>query len=103
MTDAMLEQLLRRLPDAPRDEDTRTLLQDLLKDAEAWICAYTRRAAVPEGLSSIAVRLAVVSYNRMGLEGETAHGEGGTSRTIESVPRDIREALAPYRLARTVG
>ena len=42
----MLEKLMRRLPDARDDER----LSDLLEEAGAFICAYTRRAAVPAAL-----------------------------------------------------
>ena len=42
----MLAKLKRRLPDATDD----ALLNDLLAEAGAFICAYTRRATVPEGL-----------------------------------------------------
>ena len=102
MTERILEQLVRRLPDAPKTEDERALLADLLEDAETWICAYTRRTTMPDELSSIAVRLAAIYYNRMGVEGESSHSEGAVTRAIDAVPADIRSALAPYRLARTV-
>lgn len=99
MTDKMLEQLRRRIPE---ENVSSGLLMDLLEDAEAWICAYTRRQNMPDELSGIAVRLAAINYNRLGLEGESSHSEGAVSRSIDAVPADIRGALAPYRLARTV-
>lgn len=99
--DEMLERLARRLPDAPQTEETRALLRDLLEDAQAWALAYTRRKALPEELSSIVLRLAAMLYNRMGIEGEATHAEGGITLSIDAVPLDIREALNAYRLART--
>lgn len=93
----MLERLRVRLPGV-QDE----LLAACIEDASASICAYTGRAAVPEGLSGVQVRLAVVYYNRMGIEGETAHAQGGVSRSMESMPADIAAQLRPHRLARVV-
>lgn len=100
--ESLLEKFQRRLPDAPADEDARALYYDLLEDAQTWVLAYTRRETLPEELAPIVMRLAVIAYNRMGIEGEQSHSEGGTSRTLETIPLDIREALASYRLARTV-
>ena len=102
MTATMLEQLQRRLPDVHPDADSIALLSDLLEEAEAWILAYTRRTTMPDDLSSIAVRLATISYNRLGVEGESNHSEGAVTRTIETLPADIREALMSHRIARTV-
>ena len=94
----MLAKLKRRLPDAADD----ALLNDLLAEAGAFICAYTRRAAVPEGLGDAQVRVAAILFNRMGMEGERVHGEGGVNRTAEMLPEDLVRWLNGWRLARTV-
>lgn len=94
----MLEKLKRRLPDAS-DE---ALLSDLIAQAEAFILAYTHRDAVPEGLREAQVELAAVLFNRMGMEGESSHNEGGVSRTAEGLPEGLRRWLNAWRLARTV-
>ena len=94
----MLAKLKRRLPDATDD----ALLNDLLAEAGAFICAYTRRAAVPEGLEDAQVRVAAILFNRMGMEGERVHGEGGVNRTAEMLPEDLVRWLNGWRLARTV-
>lgn len=94
----MLAKLKRRLPDAADD----ALLNDLLAEAGAFICAYTRRAAVPEGLEDAQVRVAAILFNRMGMEGERVHGEGGVNRTAEMLPEDLVRWLNGWRLARTV-
>ena len=96
----MLEKLRRRLPDA--DETEEALLTDLLEDAERFICAFTRRVNVPEALRGAQVELAAVFYNRMGMEGEASHNEGGVSRTAQALPEDIAAQLRPWRLAQTV-
>lgn len=96
----MLERLRRRLPDAGEAEEM--LLTDLIEDAGRFICAYTMREEVPEALRGVQVELAAIFYNRMGMEGETAHNEGGVSRTVQALPEDIAARLRPWRLARTV-
>lgn len=94
----MLAKLKRRLPDAADD----ALLNDLLAEAGAFICAYTRRQAVPAGLEDAQVRVAAILFNRMGMEGERVHGEGGVNRTAEMLPEDLVRWLNGWRLARTV-
>ena len=95
----VLEKLKRRIPDAGND----ALLGDLLDAAEAAILAYTGRTALPDALRGAQLELAAVLYNRMGMEGESAHSEGGVSRAVESLPEALRRQLNPYRLARAVG
>jgi hypothetical protein len=36
------------------------------------------------------------------MEGETSHSEGSVSRSVDGLPADIRAALGPWTLARTV-
>jgi len=95
----MLEKMKRRIPDA-QDEQ---LLADLLEDAGRMICAYTLRSEVPEALESARLELAVMLYNRMGMEGEKQHAEGSVSRSVEGLPEYIRRQMNPFRLAKAVG
>ena len=95
----MLARLKRRLPDA-KDE---ALLSELLEAAGEMIRAYTGRDAVPEALRGAQIEVTAMLYNRMGMEGETAHAEGSVSRSCESLPEWVRAQLNPWRLARTVG
>ena len=95
----MLEKLKRRIPDA----DDAALLNDLLDAAAAAICAYTGRDEVPAALEGAQLELAAVSYNRMGMEGERSHSEGGVSRSAEDLPEALRRQLNPFRLAKAVG
>ena len=60
----------------PGEEVQDGLLSSLLEDAAALICALTWRKEVPPELENAQVRLAVIFYNRMGMEGENAHQEG---------------------------
>jgi len=96
----MLEKLMRRLPDA--GEDKRQLLEDILEDAGRAICAFTCRDSVPEALTGVQVQMAAVMFNRMGMEGEESHDEGGIVRRVEAMPEDIACQLRPWRLVRTV-
>ena len=99
--EGVLERLKRRLPDAGEAEET--LLEDLIADAGRFICAYTCRESVPGALEGAQLELAAVMYNRMGMEGETSHGEGGVNRVAELLPENIACQLRPWRRARTVG
>lgn len=90
--------LKRRLSDCS-DEN---LLRDLLETAEGVICAYTGRKHVPDALRAAQLEIACMLYNRMGMEGESAHSEGGLSYSAESLPELLRRQLNPFRLARTV-
>lgn len=91
--DAM-ERLRARLPDADG-----ALLESLLADACSAICAYTRRSALPDVLVGAQVELAVIYYNRQGIEGESSHSEGGVSRGMDALPEGVMAQLRPYRLA----
>ena len=94
----MLDKLKRRIPDAADD----ALLVDLLEEAGAFVRAYTGRSALPDTFGDVQVRVAAILYNRMGMEGESAHGEGGVTRTAEALPEDLKRWLNSQRLARTV-
>lgn len=94
----MLEKLKRRIPDA-RDE---VMLAELIEAAGQAICAYTGRAAVPTALEAAQLEIAVILFNRMGMEGESAHDEGSLRRSAESLPEFLRRQMNPYRLAKAV-
>ena len=100
--DDLVDKLQRRLPDAPRNGRTLDLLEDLLADAHAFILTYTNRNELPEQLTGACVKLAAIEYNRLGMEGESAHSEGSVSRSVEALPADIKAELTPWVLARTV-
>ena len=95
----MLARLKLRIPDARND----ALLEEMLDSAEGIILAYTGRDVVPEKLEGAQVEIAAMLYNRMGMEGESAHAEGSVSRSADSLPEYVRRQLNPYRVARAVG
>lgn len=78
------------------------LLAALLDNARDYILAYTNRNELPPGLESAQVQLALIAYNRQGVEGEQSHSEGGASRTFDNLPAGILPQLDAYRLLRMV-
>ncbi len=78
------------------------LLQEMIDSAGETITAYTGREAVPDALKGVQLDLAVLRYNRLGIEGESSHSEGGVSRSIDEIPVSITRQLDSWRLARTV-
>ena len=92
-----LERLKARLSGASEEE-----LLLLLEDAEGMILSATGRSCLPRALITAQVQLAAVLYNRSGTEGETAHSEGGVSRTMAGMPEEIWRQIAPHRVAKVV-
>lgn len=85
----------------PGEEAPDMLLASLLRDAAALIRALTWRSAVPEELHSAQVRLAVILYNRMGMEGEREHTEGDVRRGTDDLPEGLRREIFSFRRALT--
>jgi hypothetical protein len=58
---------------------------------------YIGRSELPAGADSIAVKLAVIYYNRLGNEGENSRSEGGITQTFSTdIPDDIKRQLWNY-------
>ena len=93
----MLSSLRLRLDQEVSDE----LLLSLLQDAAALICALTWRDQVPPGLYSAQIRLALIFYNRMGMEGEKEHSEGDVKRSADDLPDALRREIFSFRRAST--
>lgn len=96
----MLLRLHRRLGISTGAQDE--LLTDLLADANALMLAYLNRAELPAALENAQCQLAVLLYNRLGMEGERARSEGGVTLTVDTLPEDVLFQLRPYRLCRAV-
>ena len=102
MTDAnQLAKLKRMLMITDTSKDD--LLYDLLDDAQTSIdmqCRPPVNNAETAEQKSIAVSLAVIAYNRMGMEGQTGHGEGGVSVSVTNgVPADLQQRINRFRTA----
>jgi len=83
------------LPGIGDDQDA--LLSELLARAEDYILAYTYRSTLPPALTRTQVSLATLYYNRLGIEGESSHSEGGVSRSIDEVPTSVEGVLLAWR------
>ena len=80
------------------------LAETLIQQSTSAVLDYTRRDAVIDSLNPIIVDYAVVLYNRMGTEGETARSEGGISHTFSpGFPEDIQKRMNRFILAKVVG
>lgn len=96
-TAALLVKLKRRLGITDQDE----LLTDLLTDAQTAALTYTELTDLPTALDGVVIALAAVDYNRLGMEGENSHGEGGVSASmIDGIPKAIRQRMDPFRVAK---
>ena len=93
MTDRMTA-LRRRVGDEP-DE---ALLDDLLEDASVYILNFTLLEELPQALWPVQVQLAVMSYRRMGAEGQTSHEEGGVRMSFDAELNSIKEQLKRWRV-----
>jgi hypothetical protein len=71
----------------------------LLEGAEATLLALTNRLLLPHYMSSLQVRLAVIRYNRMGMEGESARKEGSITIRAEGIPKDMMDEIRAWRIA----
>lgn len=96
---AVLARVQKRIP----EESDTELLTDLIEEAETYVLSYTRRNTLPSQLETCVVKLAVIAYNRLGTEGDSARSEGGESYTFDSAPADIYSLLNLYRLVRVSG
>ena len=78
------------------------LIDALLAQADGLIRGYLFRDAVPEGLDAARAMLALILYNRMGVEGESSRKEGDVNSIFETMPEAVRLTLRPWRMARAV-
>lgn len=77
------------------------LINDLIKEAEAQVLDYTGQKKLVGNMDVYVKKLAIISYNRLGLEGETQRSEGGVANYLETgIPKDIRQGLNRYRIAK---
>ena len=79
------------------DEKQDGLLAVLLDSAEDTILDVIGRDELPARLVSVQTELAVIAYNRQGVEGETARSEGRISRSfVSDLPPDMQKRLQNY-------
>lgn len=98
---SQLEKLKLQLgiTDDSKDGDLTLLLEDVEMD----ILAYCQRTVLPAGLESTQRQLAIIRYNKEGVEGQTSHSEGGISRSwVDDIPAESKVILNQHRLAKAV-
>jgi hypothetical protein len=81
------------LTDTSKDD----LLNLYLEDAEKDILELSHLPEVPAALLPMQVDLAIIYYNKQGIEGQTAHSEGGISRTFDDIPDSILKKIRSRR------
>ena len=77
------------------------LLTELVKESIAQVLDYTGQKKLVGSMDIYVKKLAVTNYNRLGIEGETQRSEGGITNYLETgIPKDIRQGLNSYRIAK---
>lgn len=79
------------------------MLSLLLEDAEADVMTWTNRQVIPSGLEPSVRQLVIMRYNKIGIEGQTSHSEGGVSRAFVDLPANLQQTIGQYRLLKVVG
>lgn len=94
---------------APKGQDTRptqdyireslfNILRAWLPDARVLDLFAGSGALGLEALWPVQVQLAVMSYRRMGAEGQTSHEEGGVRMSFDAELNSIKEQLKRWRV-----
>lgn len=83
--------------------EQEALLSVLLEDAEADVLTWTNRQEIPPGLESTIRQLVIMRFNKVGIEGQSSHSEGGVSRSFVDLPADLQRTISHYRLLKVVG
>ena len=94
---AQLDNLKVDLGIAALDTTQDAVLNRLLAKSEEYILNRTNQTAIPTALLEAQIDLAIVYYNKRGIEGQTAHSEGGISRSFEDIPKDIEKRICRHR------
>lgn len=93
-----LEKLKLKLGIEKEDTSQDDLLNLYLEDAEIDILGLTRLDELNEKLKRVQIELAIVYYNRQGIEGQVGHNEGGISRTFEAgIPENLMKIIKSQR------
>ena len=79
------------------DNSQDDLLNLYLDDAKETILGLTNLSSIPDKLLSTQVELALIYYNKQGIEGQTSHSEGGISRNFEDMPKSMLKKIKASR------
>lgn len=93
---SQLEKLKLKLGITDNDQDD--LLNLYLEDAKDTILELTHLDELPKSLLSTQIELAIVLYNKAGIEGQVSHSEGEVNRTFEEgIPESIMKKIRANR------
>lgn len=81
-----------------KDNNEDPLIELLLDEAKETILDITNLDIIPLGLEGAQRDLAIIAYNKIGVEGETSHSEGGISRNYEDIPSSLMKKLKAFRI-----
>lgn len=84
-------------------ESDEELLSLLLENSADAILGFTNRKLLPLNLVKTQIKWALITYNRMGMEGESSRNEGAISQSFIEIPEEILSVLKNNRLARIGG
>ncbi|GEO70536.1 phage head-tail connector protein [Levilactobacillus acidifarinae] len=83
------------------DDSDKELITTLYEDATAVVLDFTHRDVLTGGMPTYAKQLAVVYFNRLDTEGESARTEGNVVRSfVTDIPESIQRPLRRYRVAK---
>lgn len=83
------------------ENTNNALLSELVKESIAQVLDYTGQKKLVGSMDIYVKKLAVINYNRLGIEGETQRSEGGVTNYLETgIPKDVRQGLNRYRIAK---
>lgn len=92
-----VQKLKLRIPDIV-DDTQDAILEQLLEDAEGAILEYTNRKSMIPQLEPLQRELALIYYNKIGLEGIASQSQGGISvQVVDGIPKEIKSRLNRYR------
>jgi hypothetical protein len=92
-----LERLKIKLGIAVADTTKDNLLIIKLEDAKDAILELIHLDEVPQRLLSTQEELVIIAYNKLGIEGQTSHSEGGISRSFEDIPESMMKKIRSCR------
>lgn len=93
-----LDRLKLKLGISSEDTSEDNLLNLYLDDAKDTILELAHLKELPESLLSTQTELAIIYYNKEGIEGQTSHSEGGISRSFEEgIPESIMKKIRANR------
>ena len=85
------------------NEEDIALLEQLLEDAEFEILDYCNRDVLLPRMLGLQRELAIIYYNRLGIEAESSRSEGGITVSYSTdIPENIKRRLNSYRRLKAV-